>query len=491
MSDHFSLNAVARELGQNISTFRGRCLAGHIPGFEEGHGIRKDAMVEVRKVVASWAGQISIMSKTYEPLSLKVLEVIDGEMLGDGSLAMSEKNARFTYGTINREWTDYLREALSEIEMSIVRTQPETRTVDEDGKVSHRQEKYVWETLVHTGLTEQRKRWYPDGKKIVPRDLVLTPTVLLHWYIGDGSVKKPGPKSEKQEIFLHSNCFNDNDIDFLIEKLAGLGIEARANRTSPTKSGQKLRIVNSSIPRFFNVIGQCPVPSYQKKWDLKDEYFLCEEYPLSTGDVAKRLGVNSQTLVKWATGKVKWFNEAEIDSIKMWGDRYTCFSEKGFSQLEVAWKNQVSRKKLIALGKKHGISVLKEDWVVLEADSRSSVEDRNGTLELKSHRAGSVTEEVTVVLDWISPDGLSYDYFTVHVGPYDCGSRAPYKGYLTDDFKMVISDEIYGLVVCELSDFSHKVIRGVNNRVKWSGVIAMDLETFAERDNKRIKDKVI
>lgn len=35
-------------------------------------------------------------------------------------------------------------------------------------------------------FTEQRKRWYPNGKKIIPKDIEIDKDMLLWWYIGDG-----------------------------------------------------------------------------------------------------------------------------------------------------------------------------------------------------------------------------------------------------------------------------------------------------------------
>lgn len=42
-------------------------------------------------------------------------------------------------------------------------------------------------TVVDPQFTQLRKIWYPDGKKIIPRDLKLTPKMISFWFQGDGS----------------------------------------------------------------------------------------------------------------------------------------------------------------------------------------------------------------------------------------------------------------------------------------------------------------
>jgi hypothetical protein len=57
-----------------------------------------------------------------------------------------------------------------------------------------------------------RKKWYRkvNGKilKVIPRDLKLTPTTLLFWYLGDGSlVRRKNDKNRVPFIVLATNNF--------------------------------------------------------------------------------------------------------------------------------------------------------------------------------------------------------------------------------------------------------------------------------------------
>ncbi|MHA2203453.1 MAG: helix-turn-helix domain-containing protein [Candidatus Hodarchaeales archaeon] len=52
-------------------------------------------------------------------------------------------------------------------------------------------------------------QWYPNGKKIVPKNIQMSPTTLLHWFIGDGYSSKSG-------LGLSTHSFSVIDVEFLI-----------------------------------------------------------------------------------------------------------------------------------------------------------------------------------------------------------------------------------------------------------------------------------
>ncbi|MFX1513498.1 MAG: hypothetical protein ACFFCQ_13010 [Promethearchaeota archaeon] len=59
-------------------------------------------------------------------------------------------------------------------------------------------------------LYKQYLRWYPEGKKRIPKDLTLTPLVVFHWYMGDGG-------ADIGRVKLATCCFPEEDVDFLIK----------------------------------------------------------------------------------------------------------------------------------------------------------------------------------------------------------------------------------------------------------------------------------
>jgi hypothetical protein len=69
-----------------------------------------------------------------------------------------------------------------------------------------------FDTSSSVQLFELYAIWYPDNKKILPPNLNITPNVLLHWYIGDGSF---GPHS----FYLSTQNFTKIEVRKLSELL--------------------------------------------------------------------------------------------------------------------------------------------------------------------------------------------------------------------------------------------------------------------------------
>lgn len=69
----------------------------------------------------------------------------------------------------------------------------------------------AFRTSSNSIFTELRKKWYPNGKKIVPKDLELNPLSLAIWYIDDGCIKVG-----KRELTIATCGFNVADCRYLV-----------------------------------------------------------------------------------------------------------------------------------------------------------------------------------------------------------------------------------------------------------------------------------
>lgn len=187
----------------------------------------------------------------WKPISNNLLEILNGEYLGDGSSRLTGKNE----GILPHE-TQYINaidnllllskiDKLSNLPNFVEMFNHSRKTLTGFQTATFRLSKHVYETpwvnyigeilksegypchiitLVQNRedvpypviyldssssfqLAHLRKKWYPDGKKLVPRDLILTPRTLLHWYIGDGGVSS--------ELYLHTQSFPLVDVNFL------------------------------------------------------------------------------------------------------------------------------------------------------------------------------------------------------------------------------------------------------------------------------------
>ena len=72
----------------------------------------------------------------------------------------------------------------------------------------------VWfRTRVSKVFTPYKKKWYPNGTKIVPQDLKLTPLICAIWFCDDGSVIRVSKTNCKLQ--LATDGFKKKEVEFL------------------------------------------------------------------------------------------------------------------------------------------------------------------------------------------------------------------------------------------------------------------------------------
>src|SRR5262245_4007903 len=109
-------------------------------------------------------------------------EILDGLLLGDGCLPANQNLFYFGQSRANREYVEYVARQLG---ISVDRIRDRTRKPDRrTGRVYECSE---LRTLSHPHFTNLRERWYRAGVKVVPGDLQVSPAVMLHWFLCDGS----------------------------------------------------------------------------------------------------------------------------------------------------------------------------------------------------------------------------------------------------------------------------------------------------------------
>lgn len=64
-----------------------------------------------------------------------------------------------------------------------------------------------------------REKWYPKGKKIIPRDLKLSPLILSIWFCNDGCISfktnRSGLKDQALIVKFATHGFSEDDVGFL------------------------------------------------------------------------------------------------------------------------------------------------------------------------------------------------------------------------------------------------------------------------------------
>jgi transcriptional regulator with XRE-family HTH domain len=200
-------------------------------------------------------------------LDEELIQYIEGELLGDGCLQARRSNidnkvnsARYTHGTKYKSYLEWLSNLFSKYNL------------EQSGNILYWKDKhnsisYKYSTRSYVELKSIFERWYPNGKKIVPKDIVLTPTIIKHWYLGDGNFTRRY-KDNSFRLTLHTEGFSKKDNELLISKLCELGIICNLTKAN------YIYIPVRYIYRFFKYIGNCPEEiksTYGYKWPKEEE----------------------------------------------------------------------------------------------------------------------------------------------------------------------------------------------------------------------------
>lgn len=276
------------------------------------YSMLKKFKIPLRSISESVSMSNSLLPRDKSFLDEALLEWIDGFLLGDGYIGFRKSDfmgARLVIGSTTKEWTHFAMTGLAAYRPS---------PPDCFGKPSKRRPNATWSsrTLTHPDIVEQAKRWYPNGKKIVPRDVRVTPVSLLLWYLGDGSLFV-NHKKNITVLRLATCSFQRSHINgILLPKLRGLGLDCARQ-----KSKNDIVIKSNSVGRFFEIIGdRSPFKAYQYKFDMPEWLGL------------KRL-IDIVKTQREAWRAVWHIRNGSVEARKSPGGRYYLFDDKQASDL--------------------------------------------------------------------------------------------------------------------------------------------------------------
>ena len=194
-------------------------------------------------------------------------EILDGVMLGDASLQIDKKNrcinGRFSQCCKHVDYLDFIRNAFASKELTFCPSYVLRRDKRWDSQT------YTLRSRAHPYWTDECNRWYKEEQKRVPRDIEITPIVLLHWFLCDGSLGYAW--EELVRVTLSSQSFPHEDVEYLRDKLSQIGIFTWNDKG-------RIQVQKTSIPRFFEYIPVSPVWSFHYKWVFcRPEYDFWKE----------------------------------------------------------------------------------------------------------------------------------------------------------------------------------------------------------------------
>lgn len=212
--------------------------------------------------------------------------VVTGILLGDGGLSITPDT--------QESWPSfYVKHALLEhckfvykllfpnqkLNGTRLRYEP---NYAKDGK---QHDGFVVRSLAHEELIPWYKDWYTNKVKVVPTNLLIDETSLLHWFLDDGTTSfrkradgkvrngkttdQRGQYLTKQVVLcLCSESFTKEEQQFLCDQFNAkfdLGMRLRRIKKG---TGYRIHIPQSKTDHFFNIIGPCPseIPSMAYKW---------------------------------------------------------------------------------------------------------------------------------------------------------------------------------------------------------------------------------
>ena len=221
--------------------------------------------------------------------------ILDGLVLSDGCLSKRYKNGNARYQHIGSEF-GFLGHIM-EVLPSLPWGSTEPRQKVEPGSKSGFSYQ-IW-SRVNSWLTKQQGRWYPNGTKIIPMDLSISPEMLLYAYLGDGTLGQQSHQGKNDKIYKQTSrpCFSfhafSNDD---VERLRN-AIQCEFNVDSDIyQIGEKkqpvLTIKAHSVKQFFDVIGhESPVECYDYKFD----WYMTRHARLRAQILGKRRKKRSQS----------------------------------------------------------------------------------------------------------------------------------------------------------------------------------------------------
>jgi len=196
--------------------------------------------------------------------------VFDGMMLSDGHLQKStkSKNARFSLSCKHEEFARTFQQRSGSFNW----TEPSCRDIY-DKRTDKVYTSWRLTSKIDERFTIEHKRWYSEGKKIVPKDIVLDKNTLIWWYLGDGCLYRKKSRPNYRRVVLSTQGFEQSDIDFLLNKLTAL-----IGNESVHLERKEIVIGGNSLCNFIKIIGtKSPVSCYQYKFDfgpyVDDDYW--------------------------------------------------------------------------------------------------------------------------------------------------------------------------------------------------------------------------
>jgi len=194
-------------------------------------------------------------------------EIITGLLMGDGSINNCGKNPYIRVGVISPNYLEYVSDQFGVLggEVCLRQTAEESAKHDRDRGFSPNAKKenysdvYFWQSMCHPEL-QKFADWYSSGKKVWPADIELTPTVLKHWYCGDGYWDN-NHYNNHIRIAMANEIDNTDKVD---QMFRNVGLPVPSNYAISESNCVATFTVEQS-KELWKYMGE-PLPDFEYKW---------------------------------------------------------------------------------------------------------------------------------------------------------------------------------------------------------------------------------
>jgi len=200
-------------------------------------------------------------------------EIITGLLMGDGTInRSSDGNPLLQCEMISPNYLKYIDGEFGIFGhgVSLAKTAEENAKAKSDSgfrpnaKADNYSDVYRWWSMAHPELQEFAE-WYSTGTKVWPSNIELKPTVMKHWYCGDGTWHNHGSHN-RIKIGMANEVENTEKIDKMFENV---GLSSPSNYAiSERKDGSMNCVAEFTVEQskeLWKYMGE-PLPDFEYKW---------------------------------------------------------------------------------------------------------------------------------------------------------------------------------------------------------------------------------
>lgn len=176
--------------------------------------------------------------------------VIIGTLLGDGYMRCKDNaHLEINHSFQQRKYVDWQYRILENLVLT-----PPKKQLGKGARVAYR-----FATRSLPVLTEFYRKFYINGRKVVPKDLTITRLSLAVWFMDDGS-------RSRSATYFNTQQFKDEDQVRLIHLLRDqFGLKSNLNKD---KEYWRIRLSTKSSKRLVELVKPLVLPIFYYKFPL-------------------------------------------------------------------------------------------------------------------------------------------------------------------------------------------------------------------------------